>query len=487
MNRIIVAVLWVLALHAVTPTSKGGDVAACFHTQDMGECNREALQHVDFKSVVLQFVDPGETELGEGLARLFWREILESISDLKGAGVIMAYDRNDQIRDALEGQDVQTFLQRDYHNAALKIAEFQKTQMAVWGAVLKDGDGIYLQNYLTLREPEDNAWMEMSVGFPGGQSVSVPFIRRQFNLPAVSGTRNELLGRHFFTRCRLDGGCAQGIALRSEPSNASDIVTHVAEGSAVKVIDMTRQWLRVESKTSQDLWINIYHLEMYPKDLTFNNVTSVNLRKGPEQARLASVNLNGNYAVLNAARAGRWDTPWYQIEVMGQRGWVRRDVATSRSYTFPAVHLIAGFYRYNAGQYKLAGREFSDYLTVVPEEDNVTRSGVLKLMAASELAGSSARDRSVNVASDYLDQAEQYTPYDASVYSLRALLNMASAQRFAAALEDLQRAYLLNARDPAFVAIAVFLRRLQVTGKMKEVVPDDLVRRTRELLKIWGR
>jgi hypothetical protein len=95
MNRITLLVLTILTLLLPTP-AKSGDIAAFFSAQDRGIYNCEALAHIKFKSVVVQFVDPGETDLGEGLAPVFWREILDSISDLKGAEVIIAYDRDDQ-------------------------------------------------------------------------------------------------------------------------------------------------------------------------------------------------------------------------------------------------------------------------------------------------------------------------------------------------------------------------------------------------------
>jgi SH3-like domain-containing protein len=483
MKRIDYLLVCIIVMVFNIKSTLAGDVAACFSAQDMGGCNRQALSHVDFKSVVLQFVDPSDTQLGEGLARLFWREILDSISDLKGAGVILAYDREQQIKTLLGEQNVQVFLHNNYHDAALKIAQFQQTQMAIWGAVLNDGDGIYVQNYLTLNEPKEHSWTTMQVGFPSGQQLSVPFMRKQFNLPEVVGTRAELFARRFYTRCALSEGCPKGIALKVEPDNSSAIAYYVADGAPLQIIDMQQQWLLVENPQGSNAWINIYYLAVYPNEVSFNKVTQVNLRTKPNQRKIATVDLDGNFAVSDVLKVG--DYPWYQIKVDGQQGWVRSDIATNRAYIFPAVHLIAGLYRYNAQQYASAINEFTEYLKAVPEEDNVTRASVFKLLAASELAGNQANTSGFNRAKDYLKQAATYTPYDASVYSQEALLTMAKRNEFATALDLIDKAYQLNANDPALTAIVKFLSSLERDNQLSDVVPDEHIAQTRKKLQAW--
>lgn len=477
---------WCFAILSVAFTLKpavAADVAACFKTQDMGGCDRRALSHIDFKSVVLQFVDPANTQLGEGLARLLWREILHSISDVSGAGVILAYDRQQQISTLLGEQNVQVFLHNNYHAAALKIASFQYSQMAIWGAVLSDGDGIYVQNYLTLNEPKQASWTDMQVSFPSGQQLSVPFMRKQFNLPEVVGTRAELFSHQFYTRCALSEGCPEGIVLRTAPNNASPIAYYVADGSPLQVLDMQQQWLLVHNPDGESAWINIYHLEMYPSEIVFNQVTQVNLRVKPNERKIATVDLDGQFAVLNVLKDRNY--PWYKIEVNGLQGWVRADIASNRVYFFPAVHLIAGFYRYYAQQYARAINEFMAYLKLVPEEDNVTRASIFKLLAASELAGNGANTFGFNRANDYLKQAAEYTPYDASIFSQQALLHMAKPHETATVLSLLQQAHKLNAKDPAFKAIIEFLQRLERENRLIEVVAADKVVEMRKMILEW--
>jgi SH3-like domain-containing protein len=460
-----------------------GDIAACFKTRDMGGCNRQALSHVDFKSVVLEFVDPANTQLGEGLARLFWSEILQSISNVSGAGVILAYDREQQIETHLGQQNVQTFLHNNYHDAALKIAQFQQTQMAIWGAVLNDGEGIYVQNYLTLNEPKEKQWTTLQVNFVSGQQLAIPFMRKQFNLPEVVGSRTELFAHRFYTKCESNIDCNGKNALRTKPNKNSEIAFYVANGSQLNVLDMQGQWLLVQNTNQVNAWINIAQLEMHPNKVSFNKVSNVNLRIKPNQREIAKVNLDGQFLVLNVIK--KPDYPWYLIDVNGQQGWVRSDLATNRSYIFPAVHLIAGFYRYNAQQYAKAIDEFTEYLKVIPEEDNVTRASVFKLLAASELAGNDTHALGFYRANEYLKQAAEYTPYDASVYSQQALLTIAKSNEFTLALSLLDNAYQLNANDPALKMIIEFLSQLERKNLLNKVVPQQQIQATRDKLQMW--
>ncbi len=481
--RLALLIITLIVLGNAANQAKAGGLAACFKTTDMDGCNRQVLEHVEFKSVVLQFVDPAETQLGEGLARLLWREILQSISNVAGAGVILAYDREGQIAESLGTQNVQEFLHNNYHAAAIKIAEVQAAQMAVWGAVLSDGEGVYMQNYLTLYDDKDQNWTKLEVRFPSDHTLSIPFMRKQINLPEIITTRHDLLNRRFYTRCGLSAGCPKGIPVRSAPSNDSAIPFHLGEGDSVKVTEMQERWWQIDNGNDQTAWINIYHLEMYPDEVRFDNKKSVNVRVEPNQAKVGSFNLDGTFTVFDVKKDRNY--PWYFIEVEGKRGWVRADIPSNRSYVFPAVHLIAGLYRYNAGQYSTAREEFATFLSYVPEEDNVTRASVLKLLAASELAGTESNEFGMIRANKILEQALEYTPYDASVYSQQAMLHIVKSNTFREGLDLLNRAYELNPKDPAFLAIVSFIEKLDSQDQFDSVFPSDQRRYARRMLAKW--
>lgn len=142
---LLVAGAW---LGFLSRPAAAGEIANCFSQGLQGSCTGQVLQNVPFKAEVLQFVDPGKTDLGESFARLIWREILESISNLAGAGVILVYDRQGEIQRALGEKDYQSFLETDYHAAAESIGRQLNTQMIIWGAVVADGDGILVQPFL---------------------------------------------------------------------------------------------------------------------------------------------------------------------------------------------------------------------------------------------------------------------------------------------------------------------------------------------------
>ena len=431
----------------------GAETLACFNRGELGSCSERALEHVGFKSVVLQFVDPADTDLGEGLARLLWREILESISDLPDAGVILAYDRSGEIENALGEEDLGVFLQREYHDAARSIAAQQGAQMSIWGAVLPDGDELFVQTFLTLRQSADDPWTTLSLAMerPGEVHLSAVLGRDRINLPPVRGTRSDLFERRFYTRCALRSGCPAGVALRDRPSNEADIVAHLPSGSSVDVVDMRRQWLRVRAAgegEGRELWINLYHVDMLAQHVEYVSRNNVNLRDGPGGDRLRSVDLNGQFHVLGAVRHGRWEEPWYKIEVDdGVQGWVDGRLVNRRSYMFSGVHLIAGLYRYGRGQYSKAAAEFEAFLATAPEDDNVTRAATLKFLAASRLAGESTGSTRLEAAVEDLDTAAELTPFDASVYTLRALVLAGKQRQLEPALGDLKHALELNRRD----------------------------------------
>jgi tetratricopeptide (TPR) repeat protein len=430
--------------------SFAGEILACFKQGVLGSCSKPALQHVPFKSVVLQFVDPGKTGLGESLSRLLWREILESISDLGGAGVILAYDREGEIENALGQENVGNFLEREYHAAANAIAEQQKVQMAIWGAVLQDGNEIFLQPFLTLRNEGDDAWSTLSLSMDSTPDVRISALlgRNRLNLAPLRGTRAELFGRNRVTRCALDAGCPRGIELHDGPSNDSPVSVHVPVGSQVKIVDMRRQWLKVDRQNAPPAWINIYHVEMFPRIIEFFFLRDVNLRAEPGGDSLTLVDLDGTYDVIDTRRHGKFGEPWYFIEVGSRRGWVAGRLVNRRSYTFPTVHLIAGLYRYGRGQFSRAVDELQAFLSQSPDEDNVTRAAVLQFLAASRVAGHSSGSSKTLLALDDLDRAARLTPFDARVYSLRAVVQAGAQREIAKAVAELKQALELNRRDP---------------------------------------
>ena len=311
--------------------------------------------------------------------------------------------------------------------------------MAIWGAVLPDGNSIYVQTFVTLRDTADDSWTTFSLAIerPVQAHFSTSLGRNRLNLPAVRQSRADLVGGRYVTRCNLEEGCADGVDIRSGPSNDEPVVSHVPVGGAVNIVDMQQQWLRLDGGTPR--WINVYHVEMFPETVTFLSRSNVNLRVQPGGDVVASVNLNGRYSVLDAARYGESAEPWYRLNVDGQEGWVASRLVNRRNYTFPGVHLIAGLYRYGRGQYGRAVGEFSAFLDTVPEDDNVTRAAAYKFLAASRAASEESGPAPARSLSD-LDQALRFTPFDPDVHTMRSLINAGAGANMTEAVQDLKRA-----------------------------------------------
>jgi len=235
------------------------------------------------------------------------------------------------------------------------------------------------------------------------------------------------------------------VALRGGPSNDAPVVGHVAVGDAVEIADVRRQWFRLAG--SEPRWINLYHLEMFPRTVTFAARSAVNLRAAPGGEVLTRVDLDGTYPVLDAARHGRFDEPWYRLTVGGAQGWVAGRLVERRSYRMPGVHLIAGLYRYGRGQFEVAASEFEAFLDSVPEQDNVMRAATLRFLAASRLAATQGPDQVTRALAD-LDQAMRYTPFDPDARVMRALVQIGSSERVGDAVVDIHRALELDRGHP---------------------------------------
>ncbi|MCU0923771.1 MAG: SH3 domain-containing protein, partial [Burkholderiaceae bacterium] len=207
---------------------------------------KEVLKHVPVKAVVAEFLDPDQVGLGKEAGFLLWREILSAISDQSGAGVILAYPPgNDRLTDLLA---------RDYHDAALRIAQSQKARMAVWGAIAEDEGKLLLDTYLSLvgEMPREELALRLSYGLPGQPQKDTGFAARlsrtNFNLPRVVTTRAALFERPLTTH-------VNGAKVRERPNGGAVRATLPAE-SPLRAIDMQADWFRVRLPDGRDGWID---------------------------------------------------------------------------------------------------------------------------------------------------------------------------------------------------------------------------------------
>src|SRR6185436_3286929 len=101
----------------------------------------EALPNVKAKAMVATFVDREGTGLGDEMATILGGELLDAVSDVGGAGVIVATNR--------ERSGLSSRLGTNYHRAATEIAREQKTMLAAWGILEDAGPNLRVESYVS--------------------------------------------------------------------------------------------------------------------------------------------------------------------------------------------------------------------------------------------------------------------------------------------------------------------------------------------------
>ena len=442
-----------LALAPDVRPAVAADIAACFVPGEGGGCAQPVLQHVEFKSVVAEFVWPAGGGLGHALSRYLWREVLESIQDLRGAGVILAHDRERDMRRQLEGRDPRSFLETDYHDAALQIARVLDVQMALWGMALADGEGgVYVQTYLTLLPGEEESWTRLRLNNRALErgEMSVDIARGRLAFAPWQAARTDLFARRFATRCALRSGCPDGVPLRSGPSNDDPVVLHVPEHSSLAVEDMVEQWMRVRLSEEDTAWINIYHVHVTPPSVHASGRNRVNLRPVPNSDETyGTFELAGSYTVRDVA-LDQQHRRWFLIDVGAQEGWVAGWLFQP-DFVFPIVHFVEGLYRYARLDFAGAQRALERFTERGAEtESNVTLATAYRFLAAARLAASDpgGAEAAEHALRD-LDAAAALTPFDPDLRLLRALVSFGAAGRFGDGVDELAEALALDDRNPS--------------------------------------
>ena len=391
-------------------TSRAGEIT-CFAPGEMGSCTKRVLQHVDFKSVVTEFVDPQNTGIGHSLSHLMWRQVLQSTSNLGGAGVILAHDRRNIMAERLSGRDYLDYLQSDYHEAAMAVAQFLDAQMSIWGVVLEDDGIVYFEPFVTLLPVDKDPWTILRLASPSvqgeGLRAAIPHRRLSFS-PSIT-TREQLFEGNYLTRCALSSGCPEGIALRAGPSNNARIVSRFPVGRQIRAHDMIEQWFEVEAQDGQSAFINIYHLEMTPRVVTFSRPrTNVNVRSapGPAAPPIGKDNFRGDYQVLAVRRHASGEF-WYRIKSERHDGWIAGRLVIP-NWSFPVVHFVSGLYRYGRGNFRMAVSEFERFIARAENEDNVNLAAAHQFLAASRIAYRSAFDPEFKSVLDDLERAVDF-------------------------------------------------------------------------------
>lgn len=472
---------WGALVHA------GGEVMAEF--KDERSRTPEVLAHVPLKAVVAEFLDPLDTGLGKSLGYLLWRETLTAISDQAGAGVIVA--------EAPPEERLVDMLRRDYHRAALRIAKNQRARMALWGAVEADAGEVFVNTYLSVLTEETRGDLRFALDkkFLGNPALrerlerrgskratlEAPISRTRFNFAMQTRTTRELFQRPIITR--------RPVAIRAGSSGNTPVLRRTASGERLQAVDMEGGWFKIQLDDGDTGYVSAginSALQLPPRQVEADR-KNIRLRAGPgtDNRVLRKTDLKGSYPVLDM-RYRQGKGLWYQIDIDGRPGWVAGFLVKPR-FSVPAVHFLAGLYRYYAGRHADAASEFRRFIDHSGESaNNVNLATAYQLLGASLLL-----DNQTDRGYEAFGRAVRLTPYDPDAYLLRAVAGFGSHQA-PAGLKDLDSALELDKRyqparslAQAVQAIAdgrddIFLEQITRLPRYKRDVDQILQRHTLE-------
>ena len=478
-----------LFLLVARPLLAGEQIMAEF--KDKRAVSPEALRQVPLKSVVTEFLDPGDTGLGKSLSYLLWRETLTAISDQAGAGVIVA--------EAPAGERLVDLLQQDYHTAALRIATNQRARLALWGAVDAERDRLFVDTYLTVLTAEGASDLRLKLAArtmePGDAQRQIDKAtsafearlgRSRFGLATVETTREELFARPLVLE--------RAATLRERPVFDAPVLARVPAGSVLQSVDMDGAWFVVRLDDGRRGYLpagrqegstgTLMALTLPPKYVDAA-ATAVTLRTGPgkQQPVARTRDLRGRFRVLDM-RYKPQQGLWYRIALEQGSAWVPAYQVRPR-FSLPAVHLLAGFYRYYAERFADAAGEFESFLTGLPaSESAANRATALQLLGASRLVSG---DKSA--AWKALTQSIETTPYDPDAYMTRSIACVGLG-RPDTALDDVSKALELDPRNQQARSFALAIWEVAERRTAHELTNlsrlDTQRARSAELLRRYG-
>lgn len=394
-----------------------------------------ALPHLQNKGLIAEFLDPGNTGLGKSLAYLLWREVLTAISDQAGVGVILAH-KEGELR-------IVDMLKEDYHVAAMEVAKYHQSRIVLWGEVHEEAGRIFLYSYITLL-PEvqgSDFFMHLSYDrekrFIPGFEAEIP--RSRFNFALVEAGRTEFFDRPLITRTAKS-------TLRTRPSETAPAKGQVPKNTVLSGIDMNGSWFQVRQRDGSTAFVNMDEVEVPPRWVEASAYDKIALREGPgtDQKVVKRKELAGTFKVMDMRyRPGHG--LWYRLNVDGTNVWVSGSQVRPR-FSLPAVHFMAGLYRFQAKRFREAAQEFSQFINAPGlKERNTNLATAYQFRGASEMMG----ERGGTDLQPFT-RAISLTPYDPAAYNLRALASVRATSGFDMAVKDLEESLkidMLNERS----------------------------------------
>lgn len=402
MKTLIIALLSICLMPA---SGQAGDIVTRSFSEDVPP-GEKVLSNVEHKALIAEFLDPLDSGIGKDIAHLLWREILSAISDQSGAGAILAR--------APEGERLLDLLERDYHTAAIRIAEHQDGRMAIWGAAFEKGETVYINSHLSLVEATRSNKIVFKVrrssGFADQRGdIELTLPRTKFNFPLVISSRDALFRRPLMIDRTTN--------VRAAANRNAEKIGQFKKGDVAQGLDLRNGWFKVSLADNQTGYVIATNIKLAPLFALIDK-KRINLRFEPvvsADSLALNSNIKGRFRILQQRFNG--NRMWYQIIFNDRPLWIAASL-TETEYSQPVVHFVAGLYRYFGGRNRDAIREFQRFIDFPGvEHSNVNLSVSYQYQALSSLF---AGERT-SVNQQYLRKASMQTPFDATPYKIEAL------------------------------------------------------------------
>lgn len=453
----------VAAQEVVATQSVAAAPVAQFHS------GRAAAGQDDFSNagIVASFVDFADSELGDSLGYLLSGELLATLAKTPKEYSVEVVSLATAIRPKYA-------LNKNYHVSATAMAIDYKAPLTFWGAVRKQGNGISLTAFLTMRQELRDSDLLIGVELTGDQrsSFQAGLTRTRYEFAGQSAPVDKLFHRRLVARSKA--------SLLDQPRPNGTDLGIVEAGQALVGLSMHGSWYQVKTADGHEGYIDIDKLKVLPRTVAVE-AARLTGRSGPGQqfAPRAIANTHSEFDVLDVTFDERGEG-WYQVSADDGSAWIDAEHAHPR-FSLSALHFLAGVYYMRAPkglytcQFKKAASQFSQFIDAsASKEKNFNLASAHQLYAANVLLSEESCGRDREKALVAYTAAVALTPYDATAYNLRAVANLGAPPVAPDVVADLKNALQLDVQDSATRTNIVNLQTAIAQGTF--TCPNDLTK-----------
>ena len=430
--------------------------------------------------LVLDFLDPRRTELGQAMAALQQKEILAGLGEAQpGAAIVpvLAGPARQRIVEQLE---------RDLHRGALRLAAEHQARAVLWGRIEALGDTLILHASVSMFSPVEDPDLVQQLVIDGTRvpDLSAELGWTRFDFPPYAARRSQI-----FDRALLVGSA--GLELRASPEPSGAALRVAAPGEVLRLRDMQGSWYVIAEGAGA------VYADAAPRRELASGLQLLPRRAAVLAGELARPLPNPRLApalAIDPQRFHRLSTPraidgqaWFQVEAGSQRGWLSpRQVAPVPD--LPAAHFALALQRAIAGEPEAAEQEFSRFLQRPDSErSHVVSAAALQFLAISKLRGTATTRAQREAALGLLDRAAAATPRDPAVLALRAIVRLGHADALGA-LADLEAALTVDPQNGRARILLSAFRRAVDQRALPWMLSEEFRRRLDEaLLRVSAR